>query len=181
MAECVRVLLRLPALVAVVVLVACGAFPGTRAPAPPEDRPGPVVPPGLERPLLRMVNDARATPRRCGTALMGPAPALATDSRLTAAARGHSDWMAETETMDHTGRNGTSFADRLLDEGYDFSAVAENIARGYADPAAVLAGWLESPGHCRNIMNPAFTHVGSGVAAAADGALYWTQVFAAPR
>jgi uncharacterized protein YkwD len=53
----------------------------------------------------------------------------------------------------------------------------ENIAYGYATPAAVMQGWLSSPGHRANIENPGFRTLGVGAAASASGRLYWAQAF----
>jgi len=46
-------------------------------------------------------------------------------------------------------------------------------AWNYPNVDAVVAGWLASPGHCRNIMNTNFRYMGMG-----ETDLYWTQVFA---
>ncbi|MFO1285174.1 MAG: CAP domain-containing protein [Rubrivivax sp.] len=43
--------------------------------------------------------------------------------------------------------------------GYRWSTVGENVAAGRATALATLAQWMASPGHCSNIMNPAFTEV----------------------
>ena len=40
-----------------------------------------------------------------------------------------------------------------------------------------MAGWMDSPGHRANILNCQARAIGVGVAAAADGTLYWTQMF----
>ena len=44
-----------------------------------------------------------------------------------------------------------------------------------------MAGWMDSPGHRANVLSANVTHIGVGLAHAADGTPYWTQVFAAPR
>ncbi len=72
-----------------------------------------------------------------------------------------------------------SVADRLAACGYpvrEFPA-GENIAFGFPTPDAVMGGWLRSPGHRANIASPSFTVIGVGVAAAANGLLYWAQDF----
>ena len=61
-----------------------------------------------------------------------------------------------------------------------WSAIAENIAynAGYDDPAAfAVERWLLSTKHRENILRDEFTHSGIGVARAADGRVYFTQVF----
>ncbi|MDQ3876157.1 MAG: CAP domain-containing protein [Actinomycetota bacterium] len=72
-----------------------------------------------------------------------------------------------------------SVAERLEACGYPVRAFSagENIAFGFPTPDAVLGGWLRSPGHRANIARPNFTVIGVGVAAAANGVLYWTQEF----
>ena len=44
-------------------------------------------------------------------------------------------------------------------------------------------GWLASPGHCANIMEPRFRETGIALAVgrASDRPTYWVQVFAAPK
>jgi uncharacterized protein YkwD len=41
--------------------------------------------------------------------------------------------------------------------------------------------WWYSPGHRENLLNPDYTESGIGVAQAADGAWFVTQIFATPR
>jgi uncharacterized protein YkwD len=53
---------------------------------------------------------------------------------------------------------------------------AENVASGPMDAREVVDGWLHSPGHRRNIMGD-FRLTGIGVAEAANGMLYFTQIF----
>jgi uncharacterized protein YkwD len=66
--------------------------------------------------------------------------------------------------------------------GYGWSTWGENIAGGSSTPASVVTGWLNSDGHCANLMNPAFVDLGVGYYHA-PGSMwthYWTQNFAAP-
>lgn len=55
--------------------------------------------------------------------------------------------------------------------------VGENIAVAYTTVADVTAGWMNSPGHQANILNPVFTTISVGVAQAADGTYYWVENF----
>ena len=68
-------------------------------------------------------------------------------------------------------------SDRISATGYSFSAAGENIAAGQSTVQEVMASWIKSPGHCRNLMNPAFQDV--GVACMRNNAssygLYWTM------
>jgi len=101
---------------------------------------------------------------------------VTTDERLRAAARGHSQDMATHDYFSHTGRDGSSFVDRAQAAGYP-SPAGENIAYGYATPADVMRGWMNSDGHRRNILNCSHRTIGVGLAYAPNGRPYWTQVF----
>lgn len=83
------------------------------------------------------------------------------------------------------GSDGTSPGDRITREGYEWWTYGENIAVNYPTVSAVMQGWLESDGHCRNIMNPAFQEIGAayaeGVYLGTSSALYWTFDLATPR
>jgi uncharacterized protein YkwD len=70
--------------------------------------------------------------------------------------------------------------DRLAAAGYEWQAWAENLAFGF-DPAAVVAGWMASPGHRANILNPTYTETGAGFALDRSGRQYYAQVFGQPR
>jgi uncharacterized protein YkwD len=132
-------------------------------------RPTPTPMVALENEVLRQTNVARAA-NKC-------AP-LAMDPRLLAAARLHSADMAQNDYFSHTGLDGKGPDARMKAAGYDISGGwAENIAEGYPTPDAVMTAWLASPGHKQNIVNCAMKSIGVGIAAAANGTLYWTQDF----
>jgi uncharacterized protein YkwD len=84
--------------------------------------------------------------------------------------------MATTGEFSHIGRDGSTFAARARAAGYANPA-GENIAWGYASATEVMAAWMASPGHRRNILNCAVQSIGTGVSYAADGTPYFTQVF----
>jgi uncharacterized protein YkwD len=60
--------------------------------------------------------------------------------------------------------------------------LGENIAAGRPTAAATFQGWMNSPGHRANILNPHFTEVGFGYASSAKSEYrhYWVQVFGRP-
>lgn len=108
-------------------------------------------------------------------------PSLREDARLDRSAQ---SW---TETMVNTGAftHGSDFAARISAAGFDWSAAGENIATGFPTPAAVVTGWMASPGHCRNILDPLYSDIGIGAVAApvggfASGPATWTQDFGLP-
>lgn len=122
--------------------------------------------------LLQLVNDARRKGCNCGAAHYGPAPALTWNDQLEKAALNHSNDMLEKKYFSHTGSDGSSTGERIINAGYSWKFFGENIALGYKTEKEVVDGWLSSPGHCKNIMNKNYREM--GVARAGD---YWTQDF----
>ncbi|MFB4313571.1 CAP domain-containing protein [Actinomadura sp. 21ATH] len=102
-------------------------------------------------------------------------PALRIDARLVRSARAHSRDMAANDYFSHTSRNGDSPWKRMEEAGYP-SPGAENIAKGYPTAAAVVEGWMNSPGHRANILNCDLRAIGVGMATGGGGP-YWTQNF----
>lgn len=146
-------------------------------PAPPRvlpelDEAGKVV--------LAAVNAARAQSRTCGDRQYPPVGPVAWNPALGSAALAHSRNMAELRYFSHVEKNGSTVAERALRAGYRFQRVGENIASGQDTPAEAVRDWLESPGHCANIMQATHTEMGSAFALSSTGRLYWTQVFASP-
>ena len=134
--------------------------------------------------MLTLVNDARAVERTCGSDTFPARDALAWNCRLEEAAQGHSTAMATHDFHAHVSPvDGTDPGDRIRATGYLPQAWAENIAAGYADEGAVMAGWLDSPGHCANVMSNAVSEMGAGMAENGDSEFrsYWTQKFAHPQ
>ena len=127
--------------------------------------------------FLYRINLARQKGCNCGHTYMPPAPPVAWNDQLEDAARGHALDMSERSYFSHTSKNGRTMSDRAMDAGYGFKgfksyAVGENIAQGQMSIAEVMAGWLKSEGHCRNLMNPAFKEVG-----VSEIDHYWVQDF----
>jgi uncharacterized protein YkwD len=137
----------------------------------------------VEREVLARVNAARAEPRRCGKTFYAAAAPLALSEQLSRIAAGHSAAMGARDDLAHQDPDGSMPADRVRRGGYDARIVGENVASGVPTAAEVVAGWLASPGHCANIMDVRFTEMGIAYAVAprSEGAIYWTQLFAARR
>jgi len=70
--------------------------------------------------------------------------------------------------------------DRLQAVEYGVESAAENIAHKQTTPRKVMASWMESEGHKKNILTGDFIHIGVAVARSAKGERYWVQVFATP-
>lgn len=96
-------------------------------------------------------------------------------------ARLHSENMAKYKFFSHSGQDGLMVSDRADSLGfYRWKAIGENIAynRGYENPAEFACErWMLSPTHRDNILNRRWQATGVGLAIAADGTYYFTQVF----
>jgi uncharacterized protein YkwD len=136
----------------------------------------------VSKSLLAQVNAARAKPRLCGRQRFAAARPLAWNANLGAAAQGHSKAMAYGNYFAHQDPDGDTAADRARAAGFRGRQIGENIAAGQGSPNKAMAGWLASPGHCANLMNPMFTQVGAAYAtdARSDEGVYWTMLFGAP-
>jgi uncharacterized protein YkwD len=122
--------------------------------------------------MLQLINDVRSKGCNCGSTVMPPVGILQWNDKLAKAAYLHSADMNSKNYFSHTSQDGRSPGDRITAQGFKWSAYGENIARGQSSEAAVMNGWLNSEGHCKNIMNGRFKYVGVGMQNN-----YWTQVF----
>jgi uncharacterized protein YkwD len=173
------------------VLAACGGGGGDApaAPAPvagPSPSPAPSPAPASTCGLpdfaaasLARLNQMRAAGADCGSSgRFAAAPPVVWNALLTQAADGHSRDMAAQNYFSHTSLDGRSMSARVSATGYAWSSLGENIAAGYGSVNDVMQGWITSPGHCANLMNPGFTEVGMACAPGASGArysTYWTM------
>ncbi|WP_194165214.1 CAP domain-containing protein [Deinococcus terrestris] len=150
------------------------------APAPaPAPAPTPTTPSGYAGRVLELTNAARAQARTCGATSFAAAPALTYNAQLEQAAQGHATDMATRNYFSHTSQDGRTMAQRISATGYAWRTIGENIAAGQTTPEQVVAGWLASEGHCRNIMNPSFRELGVGYAQGGSYRHYWVQNFGA--
>jgi hypothetical protein len=111
--------------------------------------------------IVALANQARAE------AGAGP---LKWDAALATAAREHCLQMAAEGPISHRYEGEPGLAKRAAQAGAHFSLVEENVAFG-PDPAAIHEGWMRSPGHRENLLNPQVDRVGVAVVAS-RGAIY---------
>ncbi|MEM8655629.1 MAG: CAP domain-containing protein [Pseudomonadota bacterium] len=116
---------------------------------------------------LAAVNAERAT--------QGRAP-LVYDTKLEAAARVHAQDMVAAGLFSHTGSDGSDIGLRLERVGYRYCFGAENIAAGQRSLTEVMASWMASRGHRRNILHRRAEAVG----VARGPGNHWVMVLAAP-
>lgn len=131
--------------------------------------------------LLEQLNVARSQPRQCGGQAFAATTPLAWNAVLGSAAESHSRAMANNNFLDHKDRDGRTPGDRAELAGYSGQLVGENIAAGQDTVRKVVDGWLASPGHCANLMNPQYRELGAAYATdpKSDAGIYWTAMFGA--
>lgn len=103
---------------------------------------------------------------------------LADNAMLDQAAMDHACWMAETNTFSHRGAGGSLPKRRIKATGYKTRLTAENLAFGQTSTAQVMAEWMSSPGHRKNILLGGIDEYGLGVAVM-NGRLVWVLNVAA--
>jgi uncharacterized protein YkwD len=135
----------------------------------------------FEAQVVTLVNQRRAAGATCGSyGAFAPAGPLTMNPALRCAARKHDKDMIANNFFSHTGTGGTTPWDRIASAGYGtYKTAGENIAAGQTTPSAVVTGWMNSPGHCKNIMAAGFKEIGVGYATGGSYGHYWTQTFAA--
>lgn len=192
---------QLALLFATVLVAACGGGggdaasatspAGATAPPPPAAAPASADDPTRTCNLpdfgaaaLALVNQKRAAGATCGSTSYGPAAALAWKAQLNQAANGHSADMAAQNYFSHTSKDGRTLSNRVDATGYAWAGLGENIAAGYPSVQAVVNGWMASPGHCVNIMNPDFSEMGLACVPGSSSTTYsnyWTMDLGKPR
>lgn len=122
--------------------------------------------------MLKLVNDYRAE--------NGLAP-VALEDTLTTAARRHSEDQVKYDFFDHSTVESDYYApgsgpyERATQEGYPAEyAVGENIAYGYGSVERTFEGWVNSPSHNANLLNPDWQVMGLGYDPDGD---MWSQEF----
>jgi uncharacterized protein YkwD len=156
------------------VLVAVCPAPALASPCPGADvAAAPSAQPGAGTAVVCLVNRER-TKRKL--------PVLRASAPLGAAAGRYARLMVSDGFFDHVSPTGSTLRSRLAGAGYPgrgACTLGENIATASGKlgaPTEIVAAWMASPGHRRNILARDFREVGVGVAsgmpAAGDGATY---------
>jgi len=116
-------------------------------------------------------------------------PALTGNAQLANAARYFADYMAKTDHYGHSA-DGSEPDQRAQKFGYDYCAVAENIAYQFKSTGfstrelaeRFFEGWRNSPGHRKNMLDPDVTETAIAIARSAKtGRHYAVQLFGRPK
>lgn len=142
-------------------------------PTPQKPAPRPIPGEGLNKTtILRLVNKFRSTGGKCGDTFYPAAPALTWNDQLEQAALVHSKDMQTRKYFNHYSPEGNNAGERIDAVGYRWMTFGENIGLGYKNENEVVEAWKQSPGHCKNMLNPKYKEMG-----VARVGQYWTQNF----
>ena len=154
----------------------------------------PRIDPGIVARHIHTMTNKQRTSRKLS--------ALSRIGAIDSIAHRHSLDMSDRNYFEHVSPEGVTAWDRLERAGYDCSGFAENIflqpayiSYSYTDkddPSSytynwikdektvadkIVTGWMNSPGHRKNILNPQYDRIGVGVVINADEKVYATQNF----
>ena len=151
---------------------------------------------------LKAINDARAEAHTCGETEMPAVDSLTWNEHLYLASAEHnedmltsdiidehhrgsntdSDWTTQVQELDHA----SYMQERVENNGYtNWAHLTENLTLGTNTDTAekAIQSWLDSEGHCKNLMDPNVTEVGMAHLedAGSHYTHYWTQNFGKPQ
>ena len=88
---------------------------------------------------------------------------LTFNNKLDAAAQAKANDMAARNYWNHNTPDGEEpwvFIDK---QGYHFTKAAENLAYGFGSSTSTVVGWMNSPAHRANVLDPDLKEVGFGI------------------
>lgn len=147
-----------------------GLIDDVAASAPAQGVPGTVegYSEEYEQVLFEMVNTARTE---------NGLPALSWSNALAGIARNHGADMIQRGYYDHVDPEGRGPDYRADAAGISYYLISENIAAGNVSPEVIFDGWMASPDHRYNILDPEVDQVGIGVVLGGEMGIYWVQCF----
>lgn len=107
-------------------------------------------------------------------------PPLIDSPDLDRAAQTHAEDMLRRGYFEHESPEGKTVRQRARSQGYDWRAIGENIALGQLTVDEVMDGWMKSPEHRANILDPDVRDLGVGLALGEGREgfrILWVQVF----
>lgn len=129
--------------------------------------------------VLAETNEGRSKTQDCGIhGFKAPVGEVQLNDLLMLAAQAHTDDMIQMNKMQHEGSDDSTPFERAKRQNYPGSTIGENVAMGQTDGSEVVAAWIDSDGHCQNLMNGRFDEMGVGYGISPmTGRSFWTQLF----
>ncbi len=109
---------------------------------------------------------------------------LSDSTLLDSAAQAKANDMAAKGYFSHVGPDGKEPWAWIAEAKYDYSYAGENLAVRFVDSSDVVRAWMASPEHRENILKPAYSNIGVGVATGlyeGKPATFVVQFFASPQ
>lgn len=122
--------------------------------------------------MITRVNSLRAEGCYCGKEYMLPAKSVVWEDMLYTSALSHAKEMKRNNFFSHFSASGLDIGDRLDGFGYPWQVAGENLGEGQRSFREVMRDWIDSPSHCRMLMNPKVEEMG-----VARYSKYWVQHF----
>ena len=126
--------------------------------------------------VMTEMNKLRSKGCKCGSQWMPPVGPLIWDKNLYLVSNKYARYMEYNRHFDHVSKEGEDLGDRLNKIGYRWQKIGENLAYGYHDFFDVLRAWIDSPSHCKMLMDPDVTRMGLS-----KHKIYWVQSFSKKR
>jgi uncharacterized protein YkwD len=89
---------------------------------------------------------------------------LGLNSKLNAAAQAKANDMVARDYWSHVTPDGQQPWVFFQNAGYEYNKAGENLAYGFDNASWTVNGWMNSPGHRANLLDPVFKEVGFGFA-----------------
>ncbi len=122
--------------------------------------------------MVQSVNAIRVKGCNCGGKIMPPVQEVKWNDNLVESARIHAKQMHKFNFFSHIGVDGSDVADKMDRVGYRWQFAGENLGEGQWTFDQVMEDWLESPSHCRLLMDERMEDMGIS-----RMGKYWVQHF----
>ncbi|SHI14322.1 Uncharacterized conserved protein YkwD, contains CAP (CSP/antigen 5/PR1) domain [Sporobacter termitidis DSM 10068] len=80
----------------------------------------------------------------------------------------------------HTRPDGSNCSTIFSEHHMPYRVAGENLSKGFSSPEKLVAAWMNSASHRKNILNEKFADIGIGLYVNEDGKIYCSQLFYTP-
>ena len=85
---------------------------------------------------------------------------LTNNDKLIAAATSKAKHLIKYDYFSHNSPDGKQFSEWIIESGYRFQIIGENLAIGFNTNKEVMKAWMDSPAHRNNILNKKYNEIG---------------------